>query len=217
MQAKRQTPGIWRQIDHRSNAVPGNVLTPESAATQGRMRLPERNHGFEKPEYVLIRLELAPIQPADFVVLIVRIVVSELCVQELVTRPEHRDAVREHEEAEEVFSLFPAKCQNLRWRALVSFVSAVPTVIRVHTVLIVMTVFPVVFLIVRNQVVERESVVAIDIVDGLEGMIGMLAAVRKQVIAAINATHKVREHPRVAPHKTADIVRSEEHTSELQS
>src|SRR5208282_800685 len=111
------------------------------------MRLPERNHAFEEAECVLIRLELTPIQPADFVVLIVGIIVSELRIQELVTGPEHRDAVRKHEEAEEVFTLFPAKCQNLRWRALVSFVSAVPTVIRVHTVLIVMTVLPVVLLI----------------------------------------------------------------------
>src|SRR5271157_1110717 len=170
------------------------------------MRLPERNQAFEKAEYILICLELAPIQPADFVVLVVGIVVSELCVQELVTSPEHRDAVREHEEAEKVFSLFPAKCKNFRRRALVSFVSAVPTVIRVHTVLIVMTVFPVVFLIVRNQVVEREAVVAIDIVDGLEGMIGMLAAVRKQVIAGVDTTHKVRDHPRVTSDKSADIV-----------
>src|SRR5271167_1379114 len=170
------------------------------------MRLPERNHAFKETEYVLIHLELAPIQPANFVVLVIRVVVSELCVQELVTSSEHRDAVREHEEAQEVFSLFPAKCQSLRWRALVSFVSAVPTVIRVHTVLIVMTVFPVVFLIVGNQVVESEAVVAIDVVHGLECMIGMLGAVRKQVIAAIDTTHKVRDHPRVAPHKTTDIV-----------
>src|SRR5208282_5554578 len=179
---------------------------PEPAATQRRMRLTECDHAFEEAEYILIRLELTPIQPADFVVLVIRVVVSELCVQELVTSPEHRDAVREHEEAEKVFSLFPAKCKNFRRRALVSFVSAVPTVIRVHTVLIVMTVFPVVFLIVRNQVVEREAVVAIDIVDGLEGMIGMLPAIRKQVIAAVDSTHKVRDHSRVAPDKTADIV-----------
>src|SRR5450631_2205832 len=121
------------------------------------MRFPERNHAFEKAEYVLIRLELTPFEPTGFVVLVIRVVVSDLCIQELVAGPKHRDAVREHEEAEEVFSLFPAKCANLRWRALVSFVSAIPTVIRLHTVLIVMTVFPVVFLIVRNQVVEREA------------------------------------------------------------
>src|SRR5208337_2656518 len=206
MQTKRQTARIWGQIGRGSNAVPGNVLAPEPAATQRRMRLPERNHTFEEAEYVLIRLELTPIQPADFVVVIIRVVVSELCIQELVTGPEHRDAVREHEEAEDVFSLFPAKCQDLRGRALVSFVSAVPTVIRVHTVLIVMTIVPVVLLIVGNQIVQRETVVAIDIVDGLEGMIGILAAVRKQVIAAINATHKVWDHPCVAPDETTDMV-----------
>src|SRR5579864_6139642 len=170
------------------------------------MRLPERNHAFKEPQYVLIRLELTPIQPADFVVLVIRIVVSELCVQELVTGPEHRDAVREHEEAEDVLSLFPAKCHNLRGHALVSFVSAVPTVIRVHTVLIVMTVFPVVFVVIRNEIVQSEAIVAINIVHSLEGMIGMLAAVRKQVITAVDTTHKVRNHPRVASHKTTDIV-----------
>ena len=77
------------------------------------MRFPERNHRFEEPEYILIRLELTPIQPADFVVLVIRIVVSELCIQEFVTGAEHRDAVREHEQAEEVFSLFPSQRQNL--------------------------------------------------------------------------------------------------------
>src|SRR5271169_428505 len=195
MQTKGQTMRIGREIDLGANAVPGNILAPEPAATQRRMRLPERNHRLEEPEYILIRFELTPIQPADFVVLVIRVVVSELCIQELVAGPEHWDAVREHEEAEKVLSLFPAKCQNLRWRAPVSFVSAVPTVIRVHTVLIVMTVFPVAFLIVRNQIVEREAIVAIDVVHSLEGMIGVLAAVRKQVIAAVDTTHKVRDHP----------------------
>src|ERR1700692_3856207 len=106
------------------------------------MGLPKRNHFFKEAEYVPIRLEPTPIQPADFVVLVIGIIVSELCVQKLVARSEHRGAVREHEEREEAFRLFPAKCQNLLWPALVSFMSAVPTVIRVHAILIVMTVFP---------------------------------------------------------------------------
>src|SRR5690348_4762647 len=112
------------------------------------MSLPKCNHAFEKPEYVLIRLELTPIQPADFVVLVVGVIVSELCIQELVPGAKHRDAVRKHEQAEEVLGLFPAKCENLRGYAVLSFVSAVPTVIRIHTVLIVMAIFPVVFLVV---------------------------------------------------------------------
>src|SRR5215469_3744084 len=161
MKTKCQAPGIWRQVDCRPNSIPGNVLAPEPAAAQRRMRLAERDHALEKAEYVLIFLELTPIEPAGFVVLVVWIVVSELRVQELIPRAEHRNAVREHEEAEEVFRLFPAKCQNLLGCALISFVSAVPTVIRVHTVTIVMTVFPVVFVVIRNEIVECEAVVAI--------------------------------------------------------
>src|ERR1039458_7957980 len=92
------------------------------------MGLPECNHAFDEAEYVLIRLKLTPIQPAGFVVLVIGVVVSELCIQELVAGAEHRDAVREHEEAEEVLSLFPTKYQNLRGCALISFVSAAPTV-----------------------------------------------------------------------------------------
>ena len=42
----------------------------------------------------LIRLELAPVQPSGFVVLVIRIVIAELRVQEFVAGPEHRDAVR---------------------------------------------------------------------------------------------------------------------------
>src|ERR1700745_1886035 len=170
------------------------------------MRLPERNHDFEEPEYVLVFLELIPIQPADFVILIVRIVISELRIQELVAGAEHRNYVREHEEAEEVLSLFPATFQNFRRHALLPFVSAAPTVTRVHTVLVCMTIFPIVFLIVGNQIVEREAVMAIDIVHGLESMIGMFAAVRKQIIAAIETTHKIWDHPLVAPHKTTDVI-----------
>jgi hypothetical protein len=80
MQTKRQAARVWRQINRGSNAVPGNVFAPEPAATQGRMELPKRNHAFEEQEYVLIRLKLTPIQPADFIVLVVGIVVSELCI-----------------------------------------------------------------------------------------------------------------------------------------
>src|SRR4029077_19639763 len=139
--------------DRGTGAVPGDVLAPESAARQRGMRLPERNHAFEETKNVLIRLELAPVEPADFVVLVVGIVVAKLRVQELITGSEHRDAIRQQKQAAEVLHLFSAKRQNRRWRALVSFVTAVPTEILVHAVLIVMTVVPVVFLVVRNQIV----------------------------------------------------------------
>src|SRR5215469_6769445 len=97
MQAERQAPGFWRQIDGTTRAVPADILAPESTAAQRGVRLPERNHFFEETEDVLIRLEATPVQPAGFIVLVVWIVVTELRVQELVAGPEHRDAIREQE------------------------------------------------------------------------------------------------------------------------
>ncbi len=60
MQAESQAPGICRQIDRRTSLVPRYVFAPESAATERRMRLPERNHVFEETKKdILVRLELA--------------------------------------------------------------------------------------------------------------------------------------------------------------
>src|SRR5215470_1741807 len=69
-----------------------------------------------------------------------------------------------------------------------------------------MAILPVIFLVVRNKIVQRESVVAIDVVHGLEGMIRMLATIRKQIVTPINATHQVWDHAPVTSDKTTDIV-----------
>jgi len=45
MQAERQATGILGQIGGGTGSEPGNVLPPEPAAAQRRMRFPERNHG----------------------------------------------------------------------------------------------------------------------------------------------------------------------------
>jgi len=87
MQTECQAVGIVRQIDRGADAVPGNILPPEPAPAQRGMIFPERNHLLEEPENVLIGLELTPIQPPNFVVLVVGIVVAKLRVQELVPGP----------------------------------------------------------------------------------------------------------------------------------
>src|SRR5215470_7862258 len=177
MQAKRQAPRIWRQIDREPRTVPGDIVAPESAPAQGRMRLPERNHLFEETKNVLIRLELAPVEPTNLVVLVVWIIVAELRIQELISGPEHRDTVRQQEQTAEILSLFSTQRENLCQRAFISFVPTVPTAILVRTVLVVMAVLPVAFLIVRNQIVQRETVMGIYIVHSLIGMVGIDQAI----------------------------------------
>jgi hypothetical protein len=67
----------------------------------------ELDHTFEESKHVPIALEKIPIQPGDFVVLVVGIVVPFLGVHEFVARAEHGGPVGEHEQTEEVLDLLP--------------------------------------------------------------------------------------------------------------
>src|SRR3974390_892615 len=137
------------------------------------MRFPERDHLLKKAKNALIRLKLGPVKPPDFVILVVGIVVSELLVQEFITGPEHRDAIRQQEQTAEVLDLFSAKRHDVRRCPFMSFMTAVPTVILVHSILVVVTVLPIVFLIIRNEIVQRKTVVGVDVVHGLVRVIGI--------------------------------------------
>src|SRR5271165_766951 len=170
------------------------------------MSLPERDHALEETENILISSKLAPVQPSSFVVLVIRIVVAELRVEEFVPGPEHRDPVRQQQQAAEILNLLPAQRQHGRWRSFVSFVPTVPTVVVIHAILVVVTICPVVLAVVGDKIVQREAVVRRYIVQALIGVIGVGAVVGKQVIAAIDASHQVRDHPWIALDETANVV-----------
>src|ERR1700691_1898163 len=119
----------------------------------------ERNHLLEELKNILIGSELTPIQPANFVVLVVGIVVAKLRVQELVAGAKHRRTVGQEEQAAEILHLLPAQCVNCRGDSFLPFLPTIPTVVRVSTVLIIISVLPIVLTIIRDQIVERETVV----------------------------------------------------------
>src|SRR3974377_1944766 len=107
MQTKGEAVRIVRQVGSGTSAIPGHVIPPKSAAAEGGMCLAERNHSFEEPEDVPTRMELAPVKPPDFVVLVIRVVVAKLGFEELIPGPEHRDSVRQHQQTTEVLDLLP--------------------------------------------------------------------------------------------------------------
>src|ERR1700749_27025 len=116
------------------------------------MVLAKSNYALEEAENIRIGLEPTPVEPRRFVVLIVRIVVTRLGLQEFIPGPKHRRSVREKQKATEVLDLLFAQGQHLRRYAVISFPTAVPTVILVHAVVIAVAVGPVVLLLVRHQV-----------------------------------------------------------------
>src|SRR5208283_109752 len=106
VQAKRQAMRIVGEIDRWTRSVPGNILPPEPAASQGRMIFPECNHALKETENVGACPELVPVQPTRFVVLVIRIVVAELRVHKFVSCPQHRGSIRQEQQAAEVLNLF---------------------------------------------------------------------------------------------------------------
>src|SRR5215471_397004 len=96
---------VVRKVRFLAGSIPGDIFPPEAAAAQRRMPFSKTDHLLEKTENVSICLELTPVQPSGFVVLVVGIVIAELRIQEFVASPEHRDPVREHEQAEEILYL----------------------------------------------------------------------------------------------------------------
>ena len=73
------------------------------------MSFPECNHTFEETEDVLIRRELAPVQPPNFVILVVRVVVAQLRVQEFITCAKHWGPIGQEEQATEILYLLPTQ------------------------------------------------------------------------------------------------------------
>src|SRR5271165_3369387 len=206
VQAECEAAGVVGQIDRRARSIPEHILPPKPAAAQAGMSFAERDHVLEETKDVLICPESAPVQPSSFVVLVIGIVVAELRVQELVPGPEHRSPVREKQQATEILNLLPAQREHRRWHTFFPFVPAIPTVVLVRAILIIVTIRPVTFAVVGNEIVQREAVVGGYKVHALVGVISVSASVGKKVIAAVEPPHQVRDHPRIALDEAADIV-----------
>jgi hypothetical protein len=77
--------GIRRQVGNGASSIPRNIFTPEAAATERRVVLAEGNHALEEAEHILIGLQLGPIEPSRLIVLVIRVVVAKLRIQEFIS------------------------------------------------------------------------------------------------------------------------------------
>src|SRR5580698_4559417 len=166
----------------------------------------EGDHVLEEAENVGVGLELLPIQPSDFVVLVVGIVVAKLRVQELVPGAEHRCTVGQQEQAAEILCQLAAQCADRRGSVFIPVPPTIPTVVFVGAVLIVIPVCPIALVVIGDEIVQREPVVGSYIIHALVGVTSVGAIVGKQIIASINPAYQVRDHPRIALNEAANVV-----------
>src|SRR5205807_1432077 len=105
-----------------------------------------------------------------------------------------------------ILDLPAAQRQHLRCHSFVPFVAAVPTVVFVHAILVIVTIRPVALVVVRDEIVQGETIVGGYVVHALVGVVSIGAAVGKEVVAAINATHQLWDHSRIAFNETANVI-----------
>ena len=106
-------------------------------------------------------LLIVPVEPGDFVILAVGVVVALLRVAHLVAREHHRYALTHHEHRDGVFHLAVAQGDDFRIISI-TFAATVPTVVVVLAVAVVLAVGLVVLAVIGYQVHEREAVMGGD-------------------------------------------------------
>ena len=133
----------------------------------------------------------SPIKPTDFVVLAKTVVVAALRVPNFIPHQEHGHSQRHHGDGQEVLHLPVPQLLNGRVIGR-PFSTTVPTAIVVGAIAVSLAIVLVVFLVVRDQIIQCKTVVAGHEIDALLGL---------ALLVAINlwtADHPVRH----SPHRT---------------
>ena len=122
-----------------------------------------------------------PVEPADFIVLAVRIVVAALRACELIAGGQHHRALRQQQRGEKVAHLPAAQREDL---GIVrrAFGAAVPGAVVTVPVAVLLAVRQVVALVVGDEIVQREAVVRRDEIDAGVGLAPkMIEEIRRAV------------------------------------
>ena len=122
------------------------------------------NQFLRELEQLLLLVSALPCQPADLVILAIGVVVSALRPCPFVTRADHRHALRKQKCGEQITPLPTAQFVDIGIirRALGP---VIPGMIIVVAVLIVLAVRFVVFVVIADEIVEREAIVRGDEID----------------------------------------------------
>jgi hypothetical protein len=132
--------------------------------TQHRVGFAEGNHVTREAVQARVLVEQSPIEPIEFVVVTVRVVVAELRAAHLIAHQQHGHTLAGQQDGDGVFHLPLTQLVDRRIVG-VPFPPVVPAVVVVGAIVVVLAVGLVVFGVVRHEIAKREPVVAGDEVD----------------------------------------------------
>src|SRR3982074_1510328 len=160
----------------------------------------------EVDEVVAFAAEAFPVDPAGLVVLAIGIVVAVLTVAYLIAGQNQRQALRQQQAGQLIFPELTAKRCDRRIVGR-AFMAAIGAVIFAGTVAIVFAVGQVVFLVVAEQVSQREAVMHGDMIDAGAGPASIVVErVGRAGHAARHFADQAAFAAPVAPHRAAIAV-----------
>src|SRR4030095_6888052 len=151
---------------------------------------------------VRVLCEQRPIEPASFVILAIGIVVPTLCSPHFVTHEKHGHTNRKHRYSQEVFYLPVSEFFHtgiIGW----TFNTAVPTSIVTRPVAVVFAICFIVLAVVRDEVVEGETVMARHKINALLSLAFFMTV---NCRAAKQSVGKVSDRMVFPAKKTANII-----------
>ena len=144
-----------------------HLAVEEAGAMNGRMAFAEVDHQFPEAEQLAVFFQQWPVEPTDFVVLAIGVVVALLGAPDFVARETMGMPWASSRMAAKLRICRLAK--GLDGRVVgVAFDAAIPAEIVVDAVAVLLAVGLIVFCVVGDQIVEREAVVAGDEVDAVD-------------------------------------------------
>ena len=167
-----------------------------------RLSLPDIDHRADKVKKGPLLVGDIPIQPGEFIVLTIGIVIALLRMADVVSGQNHRHTGGQEQGGDKVSFLL--RTQRVDRRIIRrSFGPAIPAIIVVGAILIVFPIRFVIFVVVAHEIVERKSVVTGDEVDtGVR--LPSLALV--EVATAAQTSGELGEESSIAFPKPADVI-----------
>src|SRR5262249_46096674 len=78
--------------------------------------------------------------------------------------------------------------------------------IGIHAVLVVIAIRPVVFGVVRHQIVECEAIMGSQEIHALISVIGLSPVIGEQIVTAVETAHQIGNHSRISLNETANVI-----------
>src|SRR5579883_678950 len=187
---------------HIGNAPRVSGSGEEPVLTEGRVAFAKGDHLFPEAEQVPVFLRQRPVEPADRVVLAVGIVIALLRAPDFVAGYKHRNAAGQQERGGEVPDLPVAEGLDggVAGNALHA---AVPAQVVVDAVAIALAIRLVVFVVIRDQIVESEAVVTSHEIDAVDRQ---LTAGLVQVGTARQPRSDGSDHTGIAFEEAPDVI-----------